>query len=227
MYQAGQPQKIKRRRWLRWVVIVIIILLLLLLGLWIRNYFKPDTSIHQSAAKTTKISFTSKTKHYDEGDFGIDLPATWQPLSRPPHTYNSFTWQSPDRVSDGQQIEIYEDTIPVKFASNRALIVSGEGDHLSLESGVSDNCSQYTVQTHTTPNTVGVLAKWNNVFFLCDQGNTQRDVVGTSSTDGINTVILQSQRNGKKHKFFFTYTDYSQSADYTVFTDAITSLKMN
>jgi len=227
MYQAGQPPKRKRRRITWLVIILIIILLLLLLGLWARSYFRPQTTINQAHAQSSKVTFNSATKHYDEPDFGIDLPATWHAVPRPIGPYQSYSWQSSDQVTNGQVIEIFEDTIPTNFSVNRALIVNGEVNHLSLEGGASDNCAQYTKPVHTTPNQVGVQAKWQGVDFLCDQGNTQRDVIGTSSTDGVNTVILLNQTTGKKHKFFFTYSDYSQNPDYTIFYNALQSVRMN
>ena len=47
------------------------------------------------------------------------------------------------------------------------------------------------------------------------------------STDGVNVVILHSQNGPQTHKFFFTYTDYSNNPDYTIFYNALQSLKMN
>jgi len=73
---------------------------------------------------------------------------------------------------------------------------------------------------------VGASAKWQGIDFLCDQNNLERDVVGTSSLDGINTVSLNSPSGGGAHKFFFTYTNQSINGDYSVFTDAVTSFKM-
>jgi hypothetical protein len=107
--------------------------------------------------------------------------------------------------------------------ANRVLIIHGESDHLGTDGSVSDNCSTFTGGTSksSTP------AKWEGVAFLCDQANQQRDVVGTSSTDGVNVVLLKSPGNGAMHKYFFTYTDYSINSDYTVFYNALNSFRMN
>ncbi len=227
-YQADKRPKTKRRRRILWLIIILLILWILFFGwLWLRNSLKPKVTIKQANPITTKVTYNSKIKHYDEPDFGIDMPASWSAVPRPPHTYQSFTWQSSDRVTDGQQIEIYEDTIPINFAVNRALVVVGEVDRVSVDGAVSDNCSRYTKPTNGGPNRVGVPAKWQGIDFLCDQSNQQRDVVGTSSNDGVNTVILHSQNSSATHKFFFTYTDYASNPDYTLFYDALASLRMN
>ena len=105
MYHAGQREKRKRGRLILWLIIILLILWVLFFGvLWLRNQLRPKLSIKQATPITTKVTYDSKLKHYDEPDFGIDLPATWQTVARPPHTYQSFTWQSSDRVTDGQQI---------------------------------------------------------------------------------------------------------------------------
>lgn len=228
MYRVAHREKGKRRRVIVWVIIIIIILLLLcFLGFWIRQKLQPKATIKQAAAITTKVSYASQTTHYDEPDFGIDLPAAWSAVPRPPHTFQSFTWQNSDKGTDGEQIEIYEDTIPLNFASNRALIVTGEVDHVNLIGAASDNCSTFTKPAVAGHGATGVPAKWQNVDFICDQNNQARDVIGTSSSDGVNTVILRNQSTGASHKFFFTYTNHASNPDYTLFYNAIQSLHMN
>jgi len=226
MYKLNTRGKSKRRRIIFWLIITILVLLLLLIAfIIIRDRLRPKVAIKQANAVSTKVVYSSQTKHYDEPDFGIDLPATWHAVPRPAGTYESFTWQSSDVVTDGQQIEIYEDVIPVNFAVNRALIVEGETDHVALNGSASDNCATFT--KNLSASQVGVPAKWQGVSFLCDQANQQRDVIGTSSTDGVNTVILLDQGTGVKHKFFFTYTDYATNPDYTIFYNALGSFLMN
>ncbi len=228
MYRADKRGKSRRRRALKWIVaLVIVVALIGWAVVAIRHALKPKTTITQARALTTQVTYSNQTKHYDEGDFSLNLPATWRPVPRPPHTYNSFTWQSSDQVTNGQVIEVYEDTIPVNFAVNRVLIVEGENDHLSVDGSASDNCSNYTLNEPSASSSIGAPAKWQGINFLCDQANRQRDVIGTSSTDGINTVILKSQAGGTSHKFFFTYTDYSVNPDYTVFYNTLNSLRMN
>lgn len=206
-----------------------LLVFLLLLGIAyyvLHHTLAPDTKVKQSAAINTVINYNKMTKKYDEPDFTIELPQSWSPIDRPAGPYKTFTWQSSDRVTDGQQIEVYQDVIPENFAVNRVLIVAGNNDRLSLDGAVSDNCLTFTKDGSNTAYQVGAPAKWQGISFLCDQDNRQRDVVGTSSTDGINTVILTSQNNGTKHKFFFTYTDYAINPDYSVFYNTLNSLRM-
>ena len=226
-YRIHHREQGKRKgRIIALIIVIIFIILLIFLGIFIRNQLKPQVSVKQAKAISSKISYDTKTKHYDEGDFGIDLPTTWGPLPRPDGPYKSFTWQSALKGGDAQQIEIYQDVIPVNFAVNRMQVIEAAEDQLRLVETVSDNCSKYTKGVTAAPGQTGVPAKWQGVDFLCDQSNTSRDVIGTSSTDGINTVILKSQNSGLTHKFFFTYTNHSVNPDYTVFADALQSFRM-
>lgn len=226
-YHVGKRDKGKRWRIMAWLFVVCLIVGG---GLWswqwLRQQLKPQTTIKQSKAVTTTVSYDSANKSYTEPDFTVSLPAAWQPVARPPGTYQTYTWQTSDSETDGQQIQIFEDTIPVNFSVNRALIVAGENDHLTLQGSVSDNCSNFTRGTSTIPNEPGAPAKWQGVTFLCDQRNLERNVTGTSSTDGINTVILKTSQ-GVSHKFLFVYSNQSTNPDYTVFYDVLQSLRMN
>jgi hypothetical protein len=187
---------------------------------------RPKVIIKQSKAVNTTVNFNAQTQLYKEPDFSVSLPTSWHVVPRPPGPYQTFTWQSSDVGTNGQIIQMFEDTIPVNFAANRVLVVQGEVDHLTLVGQASDNCSDFT-KNPPLPNENGAPAKWQGVSFLCDQRNQERDVIGTSSTDGVNTVILEDQSTGLKHKFFFTYTDYSLNPDYTVFYNALNSFRMN
>ena len=229
MYQADQkPLNKRRRRFKRLIIALLILAVLAGIVVYILHHLKPNTTIHQAAAITTNISSSNDKKlHYVEPDFSIDIPATWQPQPRPPHTYESFTWQVSEKGTNGQTITIFEDTIPANFAVNRELAVQGEVDHIVPEGDASDNCSTYTKGTAITNGEFGVPAKWQGVSFLCDQSNTERDVIGTSSTDGVNTVILKTSQ-GVSHKFFFSYENQNfATPDYSAFYDALRSFKMN
>lgn len=226
MYKVGKGRKKSHRRVI-WLIIILLLGLLGFVGYKIaKDMLKPDTHISTSKGVSSVVTYSSKIKHYDEPDFGIDLPATWLPVAREEGPYQLFTWQVSDRGTDGQKIQIFEDTIPPNFAVNRALSVVGEGDHLSLNGEASDNCSAYTKGQSSTPNSVAAPAKWMGVDFLCDQSNQVRNVVGTSSSDGINTVILRNPGTGQNHKFLFVYTSQSINPDYSAFYNALRSLKM-
>ena len=63
------------------------------------------------------------------------------------------------------------------------------------------------------------------VEFLCDMANPQRNVVGTGSTDGLNTVKVSDQM-GTQHRYFITYTENNSKPDYSIFIAAINSFKL-
>jgi hypothetical protein len=228
MYSHGKKKKSLWQRTRPWLILVLTVLFI---GRWgihqLQKSLKSETVISKSKSTVAKVSYDTQTTHYLEPDFSIDLPKSWTPVARPAGPYNSFTWKTSANGTDGEVIEIFEDTIPTHFAVNRVLIVRGENDHVTVDGNASDNCAQYTNGAVVNSGVIGTPAKWQNVNFLCDEANRQRDVLGTSSTDGVNTVLLRTQSNGVNHKFFFTYTDYKISPDYTVFYNALSSLKMN
>ncbi len=76
------------------------------------------------------------------------------------------------------------------------------------------------------PNQLGVPASYQGVNFLCDQRAQPRIVTGIASPDGINTINLKSRTTGAVHKFFVSYIDHDNISDYTVFYDAIKSLRL-
>lgn len=227
MYRAGKPEKRRRYRKLRWFIALLILIGVSYAGyLVVLDMLKPHTVIKKAKATQTTISYDSKTKHYEEPDFVIDIPITWMPVARPAGPYQTFTWQSTEAGNSGEIIQIFEDTIPENFAVNKALVVSGEGDHANVNGVVSDNCTTYTTQKTAKPGQRGIPAKWQGIDFLCDHDDTTRDVIGTGSVDGLNLVLLKSPRDGTGHKFLFTYTSHSLNPDYTLFYSAIQSLKM-
>ncbi|MDB5170797.1 MAG: hypothetical protein JWO35_491 [Candidatus Saccharibacteria bacterium] len=227
VYKAGKRDTKKKRRKALWLFVLLVVIGLAGTGyIFVRDALKPQTVLKQSKATQKKVTYETKTKHYELPDFTIDIPIAWTPVARPAGPYQSFTWQTSEHGTNGQSIEIFEDTIPPNFGFNRALIVSGQSDHLNIEGTASDNCSKYTKKQTTMVNQFSAVAKWQGVDFLCDLSNVQRDVIGTSSTDGINTVILKSPSTGAAHKFLFSYTNHGTNPDYTVFYEAIQSFRM-
>ena len=226
MYRIASRKQHRRRRslfGLGFTLLFFIIASVAGYEIWKSLQTKPVVS--QSKAVITKISYQGKIKHYSEDNFSIDIPLEWQADPRPPYTYQSFTWHNVSKANS-ESIEIYEDTIPTNFSVNRALVVNGSTDHLELTGQASENCVNFTKDIVTGQSELGVRAKWQNVDFLCNRITTSRDVIGTSSTDGINTVVLKTT-SGMKHSFFFTYTDNQLSPDYTVFYNALASFGMN
>ncbi len=228
IYKADKLGKSKKSRRARRLIVLLIVVALAVTGyIIVKNMLKPQTVLKQSNSTQSKISYDdTKIKHYELPDFTIDIPAVWTQVARPAGPYQSYSWQTSDHGTNGQVIEIFEDTIPPNYGFNRALIVSGQGDHLNIEGTASDNCSKYTKKQPTSTSQVSSVAKWQGVDFLCDLGNTSRDVIGTSSTDGLNTVNLTSPSTGATHKFLFSYTNHSVNPDYTVFYQALKSLRM-
>ena len=225
-----QDDKPRRRR--RRIIWLIILLLILLLGIWgfffIRGKLKPDTVIKQSKAVVTKAVADAATKTYNEPDFSIALPVAWQPAARPAGTpYQSYTWQTSQNGSAGEQITVYEDSIPANFAVNRVLIIHAEGDQIALDGVASDSCDQYTISGATRIGEFGAPAKWQGVNFICDQSNTARDIIGTSSLDGANTLTMKSTNTTATHHFFFTLDNQNYgNPDYSVLYNAINSFRL-
>lgn len=225
MYRVTSQTKIRRHRTRLWLVVLALLFLVIGALVYIfLMHLQTKPVITQAKAKITKVSYQGKLKHYNEADFTIDLPVEWEPVPRPPFTYNSFSWKTVDKA-DSVQLDVYEDTIPTNFAVNQALIVSGQGNHVELVGTVSDNCVTFTDAATGTGSNAGVSAKWQGVYFLCNRLTTDRHVAGTSSTDGINTVKLTSS-NGTPHTFFFKFTDNRYSPDYTIFYNALTSFNL-
>lgn len=223
-------KNLKKRKWRKRIIWLIVILLLVAISIFayikIREMLKPNTVIKQAKATQSKVTYTDKTKRYEEVNFGIDIPVGWEKLPASGGQYKTYTWQTSEKGTNGQVLTIYEDNIPSNFAVNRVLIVRGENTNLNIEGSASENCSQYTRGGSTTPSGVGAPAKWQDVEFICDQGNKQRDVIGTSSLDGINTVILKGPTAGP-HKYFFTYSNYNAAnPDYAAFYEALQSFSM-
>lgn len=225
MYIIGRkgkdPRKQKRRR----LIFFAVLLLLLLIGWWINTYaFKPNTTVKQAKAVVTKISFDeSKTKHFDETNFGIDLPTDWVERRHDTSPYNVYSFQGGTKQTTTRMLDIYEDKIPTGLSLNRALAVESNGPKIRLRGEVSDNCSNYTKDPRTT-NTDSVKAKWQNFDFLCNIANSARNVTGTVSAEGNNQLTLAGST--AQHRYFLVYSENSYTPDYKVFYSAVESLQV-
>ena len=228
MYQHGRRNHEKRKKPLLKFVIFLIAVAIVVWGtVYILGMLKPETTIRQASATIHKVSYNqdTKLKRFDEENFSVELPIDWEFQPRPAGPYKSYTWKTINKSKNAEIITIFEDVIPERFAVNRILILESALDQLSIKGDISENCSTYTrkdVETYT----VATKAKWQGVEFLCDQGNTSRDVVGTSSKDGINTIILKSPSSNPDRKYFFSYTNDSIIGDYTTFINMINSFRM-
>ena len=223
MYQINhsysKPKK-RRRLWLG--VVALVILMVVGIVLFIRS-LKPDTVIHQSPAHTGYVTI-SPTTHYQENGFSIDLPTSWKVAAKPIGDSQSYIWQSSDTANGEQSLNLYEDTVPVTFPIDRLVVVAGEGSKLSVARAVSPACT--TLPAGAVTGKSSVSTTWQGIRFLCFRGQRAEAVVGTGSGEAINTVTLKSPKTGTPHSFFFTYVTFSGTPDYTVFYDALASLRL-
>jgi hypothetical protein len=224
MYRVGTRRKRKR---IMWSAIGLAVLVSGLAGgLFVQRLLHPKTTLNQSQAVVTQVKASAvPTKVYDEAAFSIELPNDWKIGERSTAPYNVYRWQGTSKSSNATMLEIYQDTIPLNFVVNHVLAVTANGNQVAADGEISDNCANFTKDTSPTPGAYGVHGKWQGVDFLCDLSNTARNVVGTSSLTGINSVTIKGPTNNS-HKFFFTFTDHSLSSDYTPFYNALLSFRV-
>lgn len=217
----------RKRKRIMWSLMALSVLVIGLAGgLFVQRLLHAKTTLNQSAAVVTKVKASAvPIKTYDEAAFTIDLPSDWKVGERSTAPYNVYRWQGTSKSHNTTTLEIYQDTIPVNFVVNHVLAVIANGDQVTADGEISDNCANFTKDTSVTPGVYGVHGKWQGVDFLCDLSNTARNVVGTSSTEGINSVSVKGPTNSS-HKFFFTFTDHSLSSDYAPFYNALLSFRV-
>lgn len=223
MYRYGE-----RRRKFHTVLVVLVVLLLLATGggyLWLRS-LKPNTYISPAPApKVTMVqAATTPMITISEPLFTLQLPSGWK-AATDDYIHPTYLWSGSGKVDSARALALYVDTIPTQLAVNRVLPVRSVGDGLLPLGDVSDNCSTFTRPPQTDSYNGTATGKWQGMTFLCDLANYERDVVGISSTDGVNTVTLTGKTTGA-HKIFMTYTDNTGAPDYTIFTTALNSFHL-
>jgi len=220
-YRLGKRQ-ISHRKW-KLLALAIVLVLLGAGALWAKFYLRANTVIDPPPpAVTTQVTGNKEaTKQFDEGLFTIDLPKDWVFTGHETARYSVYSWHNTKENPGVQQLQIYVDTIPADLGVNRVLPVQGEGNR-AVPTTVSDTCANFT--GNKVPGSATTPAKWDGIDFLCDLANYERDVVGTSSTDGINMVRLTGSRG--THKIFFAYTDNSGTPNFTIFTNAVQSFQL-
>lgn len=223
MYRLGE-RKPNHRKFIVWLVGCVLILAATVFA--ISALARPDTTISPPPPpKVSKITYDqTQTKHFDEPLFGIDLPPDWKLTSLENTPSTIYQWSGTTKDDETRSLKLYVDNTPATLGVNRAVAVQANGNKLLVESDVSDNCANFTQPSSSEP-VVATHAKWNGSNFLCDLGNYIRDVVGTSSPQGINVVTLTGSITGK-HNLFFTYTDNSPSPDYVTFINALKSFQL-
>ena len=221
------PWKDYRKRAL--TIVIIILLVVAVITGWYIEYNSGTTIIHSSGAKTTTVSTNAvSVQTFNEPVFSIQLPIDWKLISHTTGIYDSYTWQDTTKYEDNRNLNLYVDTIPTTAAVDRLQPVIAEGDRLQV--GVmSDNCLTFVgptkINAQSAQSLPNQVAKWQGINFICDLGNYNRNAVGTSSPQGINTVTLTGPTTGQ-HSFFFLYTDHNITPDYTIFTNALASFRV-
>jgi hypothetical protein len=221
MYRIDQPTR--RRRPLRRLLVVGLCCVAVVSVIGIRQMLESDTVIRDANPTTTHVSVATPPRQtVTKSAFQLDLPKDWKESSST--TPLKYSWQGTLKEDDARQLDVYVDTLPANLAVNRLLPVQSTEDRMLASGSVSDNCINFTDKTTANPQTGAAPAKWAGVNFLCDTANSLRNVVGTGSTDGVNTVSVKSP-NGSVHHYFLVYTDHSAQADYDTFTDAVNSFR--
>lgn len=211
----------RRKRRLARLLIVVGVIGVIAGGLWLRSALKPNTVIHDSSATTTHIGLMP-TQSFQLASFRINLPKDWKQIT-PSAALAAYSWRGATKETDARSLDVYVDQIPANLAVNRMFPLVAEGSRLQARGGVSDNCSTFTLASTTDPRTGVAPSKWNGIAFWCDMANYMRNMVGTSSADGINSVTVSGPSG--THRYFFVYTDHSGEPEYDTFTQALESFQ--
>lgn len=222
MYRLGRTPK--HHYWTLAAAVLILIGVAIAGAIATRHALQSHTTITQSKPYIGTVSNPSSHLRYQtKPSFRIGIPEGWEAAQPPNVPYTVYSWRGTG-VDAPRRLDVYIDKIPSALAVNRLLPVAANGDRLVLVDTVSDNCVRFTARTAASAATGAELAKWSGVNFLCDVSNYERDVVGTGSPAGINTVPVRGAATGA-HQVFFVYTDNSASPDYTIFEDIIKSFQ--
>lgn len=224
MYRIGEKSHHRTK--------VYLLLLFLLVGLIIggsiaaQSLLKPDTQLSQADGVIRHVDVvTAETKQITEPLFIMRLPDDWKPVKPRYIPRAQYSWQGTGKDDTSRWLDLYIDDIPSKMAVNRMIPLSSSGGKIVVNDDVSDNCVNFTDERAVDARTGTVPAKWSGVTFICDAANSLRNLTGTGSSEGVNTLTLKGNTTGK-HRVFFVYTDHSGSPDYTPFTDALNSFEL-
>jgi hypothetical protein len=209
-----------------WPIVLVVVLVLGLAAVLGASYFlKPETTLTQAQAVVGPATLPHEEKYMTvKGPtFSFEVPTTWKEMPQPASTYKIYRWQG-TTVNDAQRwIDVYVDTVPSEFAVNHMLPIKAKADKIDIVNATSDNCANFTDAPNVTPKPSTASAKWSGMSFLCDLGNTSRDVVGTATAETGNAVVLSGA--GGSHRYFFVYTDNSVTPDYYVFSRQLESFQ--
>lgn len=233
MYKHGRPVYKLTRRPL--FVIAAILLIAASLGYYfiIRPNTRNEIRNNDTARVTTLKSGSSNDTLVDDTLFSFTLPGPWNLSDQDwDARYHSYQWASEDKKLAGRSFRLYVDTIPKDQAVNYLLPVKVADNTMGL-GDISENCVNFTQNAipedqrpaNIPVNQAALPSRWQLVDFLCDNANITHQVVGASSSAGINTVTLTGPTKGT-HKFFFLYRDNNLNADLNTMVTILSSFKV-
>ncbi|HEY1064219.1 MAG TPA: hypothetical protein VGE30_02880 [Candidatus Saccharimonadales bacterium] len=212
--------------WKRWALVFGVLAIVGAVYGW--QSLDSETKITNAAPSVKTVESDTKLQTFRRGTFSIDLPQGWQFTSKQQDIVTAYHFKSTLPGDEGNRsLVVYEDSSLSNLAINRMIpvVATDDGGMVADAGQVSDNCTAYTTGATANRAQVGQLAKWQGIEFLCDMANPLRNVVGTGSKDGLNTVKLADQ-GGLQHRYFLTYTDNNYKPDYRIFIAAINSFRM-
>lgn len=223
MYRVDK--RTHRHRRARQTLVVLALALLSAIAIYALFHLRvtPRQQLRNSPSLSTQYGASEAKKVViDKPLFRMELPGDWKEMSPgheivPAPTY-SFTSPSTDK----KDMYIYIDTVPSDMALNRAVTVNAQGDGIAYDV-VSENCATFTDPATKDKRTGYAPGRWQAANFICDMGNSQRTVVGTVSTEGVNQVTVNGATTGR-HKLFIMYTDNNINPSYSTLYSILGSL---
>lgn len=192
-----------------------------------QQYMETETAISATPeARVTKVLGTQdKTKEFTAGLVNLRLPNDWEAFKAPDVPAGAYSWRNTAANKGVRVITVYIDSLPRELPVNRVLAVQSSEDRIIAMGSVSENCTNFIDGGRNASGNGRAPARWDSVRFTCDTANYVRNVVGTSSADGVNMVSLTGKRSGS-HKLFMTYTDADATPNFPLFSAAVESVRL-
>ncbi len=234
-YQIGLPAQTKRpkKSYLLENLAILVFVAILLAGIYwfvVKNANGAAVVKNNDAPRVTQVKLSNKSTKIDEPDFNLELPGSWKETDRNVGINSrNIMWTNITRGGVGRWVKIYIDTIPTDFALNFVMPVSSTGSQLA-DGQMSDNCVTFTpgADKDTSHDRAKVSAatlpsSYLGVNFICDNSHVLRQLVGSSSKEGVNSVTAAGPKGS--HKYFFAYNDDNYHPDYNLFSNILESFK--
>lgn len=226
--------RFKHRR--KYIILGCLLLAAGLLVFFILNHKnnKNDNSSRETQGTVTHINQPSDNTKLlvNEPTFNMTLQGPWKEIGRNKDSrFNSIQWQYTKKFYEARTLTIYVDKLPSTLAVNY-LLPATVVDNTIQAGQLSENCTTFTKDAKpiekrnpTSPEPIESLpAVWQKVNFLCDNGNVTRQVVGVSTSEGVNTVSVAGNNKGI-HKYFFVYNDQNFQLDSSFLVNALESFR--